>query len=170
VTAIFERLSRSLSKLLDASGALLAVLPLAMVMLQFMLVLSVHVFALSSIQLQESLAYINALIFLGGAGYTALHGGHVRVDILYSGFTPRKQALVTLLGSLFLLVPFLIFLWATALPFVAQSWAIFETSVDAGGLPFVYLLKSCLLIFAASLSLAVLVDIGRSLHSLRKVP
>ena len=59
-------------------------------------------------------------------------------------------------GTLLFLVPFLILLWWAVVPYVADSWAIREGSTETGGIPFVYGLKSLILLFAATLSLAAL--------------
>jgi TRAP-type mannitol/chloroaromatic compound transport system permease small subunit len=40
-----------------------------------------------------------------------------------------------------------------SLPYVARSWAIFEGSRESGGLPFVYLLKTLIPLFALLLGL-----------------
>lgn len=146
---------------LEKSGSVLAVLPLLLVLIQFAVVLLVYVFKSGSIQLQESLQYINALMFLGGAGYTAVRGEHVRVDIFYAKMTPSAQARVNFFGTLFLLIPFLILFWMSAVPYVTESWAIMETSVEASGLPYVYILKSTLLLFAITLSLHAVADLMR---------
>ncbi len=155
------RLVAVLDAFQEKSGHLLAVLPMALVLVQFTVVLMVYVFSISSIQLQESLQYINAMMFLGGAGYTAVKDGHVRVDIFYSRMSKRGQAIVNFFGTLFLLVPFLALFWTSALPYVLDSWAIKETSVEASGLPFVYILKSTLLLFALTLSLHAAADLLR---------
>ena len=147
------RVAAFLDEFADKTGQLLAVLPLLLVLVQFVVVLMVYVFATGSIQLQESLQYINAMMFLGGAGYTAFRDEHVRVDVFYSKFTGRKKAIVDLLGTLFLMIPFLILFWITSLPYVADSWAIMEGSVEASGLPFVYILKSTILLFSFTMTL-----------------
>ena len=56
----------------------------AHVITQFGIVLVNHLYSEGSIASQESLTYMHSLLFLGAAGYTLLHNGHVRVDILYS--------------------------------------------------------------------------------------
>ncbi|NVJ69013.1 MAG: TRAP transporter small permease subunit [Alphaproteobacteria bacterium] len=158
---MLDRLVSALDRFQEKSGNVLAVLPLALVLVQFSVVLLVYVFSTGSIQLQESLQYINAMMFLGGAGYTAIKDGHVRVDIFYSQMSEKRQALVNFAGTLFLLVPFLILFWISSLPYVLDSWAIMETSVEASGLPFVYILKSTLLLFALTLSLHAVADLLR---------
>jgi TRAP-type mannitol/chloroaromatic compound transport system permease small subunit len=78
--------------------------------------------------------YLFALIFLLGAGYTLKHNGHVRIDILYGRFSPRAQAWVDVLGGLLFLLPLCgLMIWMGWAGFAA-SWAVNETSPDAGGL------------------------------------
>ncbi|WCL55749.1 TRAP transporter small permease subunit [Gimibacter soli] len=165
---MLTRLASLLDGFAETTGKVLGLLPLILVLVQFAVVLSVYIFRLGSIELQESLQYINALMFLGAAGYTALHDEHVRVDIFYSRLGPRGKAMVNLFGTLFMLIPFLILFWMTALPFVEMSWTIREASVDAGGLPFVYILKATLLLFALTLSLQATSILIRSALTLRK--
>lgn len=142
-----------LDKLNERFGRFLALTPLALMLVQFSIVLLVYVFGLGSIMMQESLQYINALMFLGGAGYTALYDDHVRVDIFYSKLKPKNRDMADLFGTVFFLWPMLILLWVLTIPYVAESWRISEGSVETSGLPFVYLLKSTILLFCISLSL-----------------
>ncbi|WP_414529269.1 TRAP transporter small permease subunit [Nodularia chucula] len=83
----------------------------------------------------EAQWYIFDLIFLLGAGYTLKHNEHVRVDVFYSNWPPRRKALADLLGTVFFLIPFCImvifFSWDT----IVASWQILETSPDPDGLP-----------------------------------
>ncbi len=78
--------------------------------------------------------YLFALIFLLGAGYTLKHNGHVRIDILYGRFSPRLQAWVDLFGGLLFLLPLCGLLVWMGWDGFAASWAVSETSPDAGGL------------------------------------
>jgi len=160
--------AQSIDTFLAKSGDLLAITPLVLVLVQFTIVLLVYVFAIGSIQLQESLQYINALMFLGGAGYTALHQGHVRVDLFYSKFDARRKSLVDLLGTLFLLIPFVGLIWWAATPFILDSWRIQETSVETSGLPFVYILKSTIFLFALTLSLHAISSLISNFRNLKK--
>ena len=164
LTAIAEKIER----LLDASGKILALLPLLLILVQFAVVLAVYVFSSGNIQLQESLQYINAMMFLGGAGYTAVKNEHVRVDLFYSKFNVRNKARVDFFGTLFLLVPFLILFWITSLPYVTGSWRILEASVESAGLPFVYILKTTLLLFALTLSLHAVSALIRSFIAMKE--
>ena len=98
-----------------------------------------------------------------GAAYTLRFDGHVRVDIFYRDFSARHKALVDLLGSLFLLLPVCIFLLWSSWGYVASAWSLREGSGEAGGLPYVYLLKT---LIPLSAFLLILQGIGQALASL----
>ncbi|MBV1900875.1 MAG: TRAP transporter small permease subunit [Kordiimonadaceae bacterium] len=164
---MLNRVPVSLDKILDASGKILLILPLVLILVQFSIVLMVYVFRSGSIQLQESLQYINAIMFLAGAGYTALADEHVRVDLFYSKFTEKQKARVNFFGTLLLLLPFLILFFLTALPYALESWAILEASVETSGLPFVYILKTTLLLFPLTLAFHVVSTLIRTFQIMR---
>jgi TRAP-type mannitol/chloroaromatic compound transport system permease small subunit len=102
-----------------------------------------------------------------GIAYTLKQSAHVRVDILYSRFSPRKQALVNLFGTTVFLIPFSIFLLWTSLDFVSLSWSLNESSAEPGGLPFVYLLKTLIPIMPVLLLAQGIAEIMRNLSYLR---
>ena len=52
-----------------------------------------YMFRTSFVFTQELEWHLFAFIFLIGAGYTLLHDGHVRVDIIYQRFRPKGQSL-----------------------------------------------------------------------------
>lgn len=78
--------------------------------------------------------YLFGLIFLLGAGYTLKHNGHVRIDVLYGRFSPRTKAWVDLLGGLLFLLPMSGIIAWLGWDFFLASYAVDETSPDAGGL------------------------------------
>lgn len=89
---------------------------------------------LSSNAFLEIQWYLFAAIFLLAAGYTHKHNAHVRVDIFYSHFSPRTQALIDIFGGLVFLLPISIIIVWLAWPMVSASIAINEGSPDPGGL------------------------------------
>jgi len=78
--------------------------------------------------------YLFGLIFLLGAGYTLKHNGHVRIDVLYGRFSSRTKAWVDLLGGLLFLLPMSGIIAWLGWDFFLASYAVDETSPDAGGL------------------------------------
>lgn len=142
-------------------GKSLAWLILAMMIIQFLIVVLRYAFSVNSIAMQESVMYMHAAVFMLAAAYTLRHDGHVRVDIFYRGMSARGKALVDLLGTLFLLLPVMIFVIATSLGYVGKSWRILEGSPDAGGIPGVFLLKTLIPLFALLMIVQGLVEIYR---------
>jgi TRAP-type mannitol/chloroaromatic compound transport system permease small subunit len=92
-------------------------------------------------------------VFTLGAGYTLLHGGHVRVDIFYARTSPRRRAWVDLFGTLFFLLPWLGVLVWFGWPYLSRSWGLLEASGQAGGCSGYFLLKSAIPAFALLLAL-----------------
>ncbi|MGD8907425.1 MAG: TRAP transporter small permease subunit, partial [Gammaproteobacteria bacterium] len=78
---------------------------------------------------------------------------HVRVDVIYRKISARKQAIVDTLGVLLLLLPTCGWILWSAWDYVISSWQFREASLETGGLPGLFLLKS--LIVLAPLLLAV---------------
>ncbi len=138
---------------------------LAMVMLQFVLVLMRYVFGISSIFYSEAVLYMHAGLFMLGAGYTLLEQGHVRVDIFYSALPARGRAMIDIFGHLVLLAPTMLILLYWSWPMVRRSWAILEGPISVGGIPASFLLKSlvpafCVLLLIQGVS-ALLRDLLR---------
>lgn len=120
-------------------------------------------FGIGATGLQEAVMYAHALVFMAAAAWTLQRGGHVRVDIFYQKFSGRKQALVEILGHLLFLLPFCLFLGWNSWDYVTSSWSTFEKSSETGGLPYVYLQKTIILVLVISLvtqSVAELIKYG----------
>jgi TRAP-type mannitol/chloroaromatic compound transport system permease small subunit len=136
-----------------AIGRAVAWLVLAVVLLQFALVVARYLFGLGSIWLTEAVIYGHATVLMLAAAWTLRAGGHVRVDIFYADASPRTQAKVDLCGALLLLLPFALTLLWLATPYVARSWVVLERSQEASGLPLVYALKTLIPAFAVLMAL-----------------
>ena len=80
--------------------------------------------------------YLFGIMFLLAASYVLKNNAHVRIDILFSRYTPRAQSWVDVIGFFIALLPFYGFLAYAGFHFAAQSWKIFEVSPDPGGLPY----------------------------------
>jgi TRAP-type mannitol/chloroaromatic compound transport system permease small subunit len=78
--------------------------------------------------------YLFAGAFLLAAGYTLLHGEHVKIDVVSSHLSKRKQIWIDIIGFTFFLMPMcMIILWFGT-PFFLQGWRSGEMSSNAGGL------------------------------------
>ncbi|HEB58235.1 MAG TPA: TRAP transporter small permease subunit [Gammaproteobacteria bacterium] len=161
------RLAHALTRFNAWVGRSVAWATLLMVLVTFFVVLLRYGFNLGFIAMQESIAWLHALVFLLGAAWTLGQDGHVRVDIFYRRMSPRHRHWVDLLGTLFLLVPMCVFIFVIGWDYVASSWALHEASPEAGGLPGVWLLKTLLLIMPALVLLQGLAQLLTSVLVLR---
>ncbi|MGC6472189.1 MAG: TRAP transporter small permease subunit [Parvibaculales bacterium] len=132
---------------------LVAWLSLGMVLIQIFVVILRYVFGTGSIQIQESIIYMHAMLFMLAAAGTYLADEHVRVDIFYRSMPPRRQAMVNFFGCLFFLLPFCFLIMYSAYDYVALSWRVREGSRETGGIQAIYLLKTVIPVMAGLLML-----------------
>ena len=162
-----QALIDNIEQFIDWTGRTVSWLTLLMVVVTFVIVVLRYVFDIGWIALQETVTYMHAMVFLVGASWALQQQAHVRVDIFYSRFSPRTKAWIDLGGSLLMLLPVMIFVAWISWAYVIDSWAVLEGSREAGGLPAVFLLKSLILVMAVMLILQALVQIARSVQTLR---
>ena len=106
-----------------------------------------------------------APIALFGAAYALRHGEHVRVDVLYAGFSARNKALVDILaGTAGIIISLLVI--QLSLKYVGQSFAQDEGSANPGGIPARYLLKAFI---PAGFTLLLLQFIAETLRSIARL-
>jgi len=103
-----------------------------------------YAFNTSFVFTQELEWHLFGFIFLMGAGYTLLHDAHVRVDIVYQRLSKKNRAWVNLIGCVIFLFPGSYLIISTSLDFAMVSMKILEGSPDPGGIPYRFLLKSCI--------------------------
>lgn len=147
------RLANAIDRANSAIGRAAAWCCLYAVLAEFAVVVLRYAFAIGSIRLQESVLYAHGALFMLAAAWTLQIDGHVRVDIFYGQARPRTRAAIDLSGTLIFLLPFAAVLAKVSIPYVARSWDILEGSSEAGGLPFVYLLKTLIPLFAVLIAL-----------------
>jgi TRAP-type mannitol/chloroaromatic compound transport system permease small subunit len=144
-------------------GKLVSWLTLIMVIITTLIVLLRYVFDIGWIAMQESVLFMHSLVFMLGAAYTFKQDGHVRVDIFYQRFNVKTKAWIDLLGTLLLLLPVSGLIIWSSWDYILNSWEIQEGSRNSGGLPGVYLLKSCILMMAILLVLQGVATLLKSL-------
>ena len=159
-----KNLIRLIDTLNESLGRWISWLALAMVLVMGLIVVLRYAFQTGSIALQESVMYLNALIFTFGAAYTLKQQGHVRVDVFYNRLSPRARGLIDLLGTgIFLSLTAGFIIWASW-DYVAVSWRIREGSAESSGLPYVYLLKASLLVLPLLLIIQGIAEAMKSLQ------
>ena len=138
-------------------------LAIVMALVQFTVVIMRYVFSIGSIPMQEAIWYMHGLLFMLGAGYALLYDGHVRVDIFYREARSRTRAWTDLLGGLVFLVPLCFVTLYYSYSYVGNSWRVREGSTEISGLPFIYLLKTSIWVFAVLLGLQAVAMVLRAL-------
>lgn len=148
VSAALRRIALALDTVSTQIGGAARWFALGLVIVTATVVIQRYIFGYASTKLQESVIYMHALLFLLASASTLLVDGHVRVDILYSKATERGKAWIDLLGTYLTLIPMsALILWAST-GYMNSTWRILERSRESDGLPFVFLLKTAIPLFA----------------------
>lgn len=125
----------------DLTGRATSWLALVIVVLMAINVLLRYLFSYGTVWAQELEWHLLAPLILFGMSYALLHGEHVRVDVLYAHFSPRKQLYVDLLSAALSIMISVIIIWLS-LKYVLQAYIIDEKSSDPGGLTHRWILKA----------------------------
>jgi TRAP-type mannitol/chloroaromatic compound transport system permease small subunit len=136
-----ERLADKIDAFIDLVGRITAWSSFALALVMAGNVLLRYVLHTGSVWSQELEWHLMAPICLFGMSYALRHGEHVRVDVLFAGFSQRTKNFVELVSSLILVAISLIVIWL-AIPYVLQSWSVGEGSANPGGIPARYILKA----------------------------
>jgi len=116
-------------------------------LLCFTVVVQRYLFSTTQLWLQDLYVWVNGAMFMAVAGYTLLIDGHVRVDILYRPASPRRKAILDLVGVLIFLLPFCAVVWLWGFEYVQRAWMLREGSANPGGMPGLFILKTFILVF-----------------------
>ena len=92
-------------------------------------------FNLSSNAFLEAQWYLYAAVFLLAAGATLQRNGHVRIDLITARLSLRTRLRLEIIGTVFLLVPFVSLVLHYSWPYFLDALANREVSLNAGGLP-----------------------------------
>lgn len=159
---ILEKVAGAIDGFSEFTGRCLAWLIFVMVVLTFAIVMLRYGFQIGSIAMQEAAAYLHAIVFMVGVGYTLKHDEHVRVDIFYERMSEKGRALVDLLGTLFLMLPVCLFIAYISVDYISASWRVREGSRNVGGLDGIYLIKTVIWFMTICLALQGMSKIIRS--------
>ena len=143
-------------KLINSLGTFISLMIPIMTILMIMIIVARYFFGIGLTGLQELVMYVHALIFLGCAGYVHYKDEHVRVDIFYRGASDKyKNKINIILGILFLL-PLCFVIGYFSMEQVSMAWESRQSSNEAGGLKFVYVQRTLILLFPITLLLTII--------------
>ena len=123
---------------------------------EFSIVLSRFIFSYEQAFQGDLVRFWYAALFLFASAYALINEGHVRVDVLYTGFSESKKAWTNTIGSSILGIPLclsIIFLGMSSKASIINSPLLsFEvTQQGSSGLYLKYLMAAYLAIFAVSM-------------------
>lgn len=155
-------LARVIDAFNDRLGRAISWLTLVMVIVTVVIVVLRYGFNIGFIWMQESVRFMHSFVFLLCAAYTLLKNEHVRVDVFYLKMNERNKAWVDIFGTIAFLIPVSAVIVYFSLDYVLNSWQQLEGSLEERGLHFVYILKTCIWIFAGTM---ILQGISLIIHS-----
>ena len=123
---------------------------------EFLIVLSRFIFSYEQAFQGDLVRFWYAALYLFASAYALMHEGHVRVDVLYTGFNERRKAWTNAIGSLVLGIPLcliVIFLGMSSKASIINGPVIsFEiTQQGSNGLYLLYLMAVYLAVFAVTM-------------------
>ena len=123
---------------------------------EFTIVLSRFIFEYEQAFQGDLVRFWYSALYLFASAYALMHEGHVRVDVLYTGFSERKKAWTNSIGSLVLGIPLcliVIFLGMSGKASIINGpVTAFEiTQQGSNGLYLLYLMAIYLAVFAVSM-------------------
>ena len=161
-----SRIADAIDLFVDRVGQLSAVAVGVLVVVMSANVLLRYGFSVGSVWAQELEWHLMSPSALIGAAYALRHGEHVRVDVLYAGFSARSKALVDLLaGVAGIVVSVVVILLAWR--YVGVSWNNDEGSPNPGGIPYRWALKAFIPVGFALLLAQFSAETLRALSRLR---
>ena len=156
LTIALHQLLKPLNKFIDIVGIACGVVLLLFICNVFYDVVTRYLFDNVSIALQELEWHLFAIMFMFGIGYTLKENAHVRVDILYTNFSAKTQAIIDLIGSFLLALPICLLIVYDGYSYAFDAWQIGEGSPDPGGLPHRWIIRAVIPTSFAYVSLCVL--------------
>ena len=123
---------------------------------EFFIVVSRFIFEYEQAFQGDLVRFWYSALYLFASAYALMHEGHVRVDVLYTGFSERKKAWTNSMGSLLLGIPLclsVLFLGMSNKASIINGPVIsFEvTQQGSNGLYLLYLMAVYLAVFAVSM-------------------
>jgi len=123
-----------------------------------------------STPIQELEWHLHGALFMFWLGYAYVRNVHVRIDVFTGGMPKRKQAWLEVWGIVVFAIPYCLVATYFAYGFALTSFLQQEGSAAPNGLPFLWIIKSCLFLGLVLLDIAVLSVLARCLAFLLGSP
>ena len=160
------KLPHYIDRLSEASGAFGKWFAFLLVIIGSYETISRHFFGAPTIWAYDSLCMAGGAVYLLGASYTYLKDSHIRVDLLYSRLSPRRQAVLNIVGALVFFFPLMGVLMWEAIKWAIRAWRINEVMFNSFWYPPAAPYRT---LVAVGLVLLVLQGVARLIRDVRLV-
>ncbi len=113
---------RTIDWISDRSGLFVALWSVNAVLAYTYEVTARYLFNMPTIWVHESSFLLFGMQYMVSGAYGLLHGSHVRVDVIYAKLSPRTQAAISVITS--------VFFFAFVLALAATSWVFLKGSIE----------------------------------------
>ena len=151
------KLERGFDKFADYIGNVTSIAIVLMIINVFYDVIMRYFFKSGSIGMQEMEWHLFSVIILLGVAYTLKADGHVRVDVIYDRLTPRKKAMINMVGVIIFIFPIAFLVGISSIDNAVEAFVSMEQSGDPGGLTHRWIVKA---LIPLSFLLLIITSIG----------
>lgn len=151
------KLERGFDKFANLIGTITAFAMVLMILNVSYDVIMRYFFRSGSIAMQEMEWHLFSVIILLGISYTLKEDGHVRVDLIYDQFTPKRKALINMVGVVAFIFPIALLVGLSSINNAHEAFLSNEMSGDPGGLPYRWIVKA---LIPLSFLLLIITSIG----------
>ena len=161
-------LSRVIDGVTTAIGRSVIWLIFAAILISAINAVTRKLWSLSSNSWLEAQWYLFGAAFMLGAAYTLQRKGHVRTDSFYANWSPRRQALVDLVGYLVMAVPVAAVFAFVGWGYFVKAWTTNETFVSSAWQPITWPFKLMMPVTGVLLLVQIASECCKCLHTLQR--
>lgn len=127
-----------------------------------------YVFNAPSIWAYDVSYMLYGSLFMLGASYTLLYGGHIRTDLFYQRWPPRAQALVDVCFYLLIFFPGLVFFLLTGLDKTIHAFQIMERAAESPWHPVLFPFRAVIPLTALLLLIQGASELIKAFHAIAR--
>ena len=145
-----------MEKTINSLGKFISLMIPVMTLLMIVIIVARYFFDIGLTGLQELVMYMHGLVFLGCAGYVQYKNEHVRVDIFYREADESYKKKINFFLCLLFLLPLCFVIGYFSIDLITSAWESKEASTEAGGLKFVYIQKTLIVLFPITILMTLI--------------
>ena len=149
-------------KTINSLGKFISLMIPTMTILMIVIIIARYFLGIGLTGIQELVMYMHALVFLGCSGYVHYKNEHVRVDIFYRESSNSYKAKINFFLSILFLLPLCFVVGYYSIELINMAWKIKEASTEAGGLGFVYIQKTLIVLFPITLLITLIYQLTKN--------